>query len=82
MKEVTGKYINKLEEEDREIKLNEQRTEEEGKERMENKPTEAETAEEEVIEEGERPNKTCWNMLGLCIMNSNLSNLHMSRLSC
>ena len=49
---------------------------------MENKPTEAETAEEEVIEEGERPNKTCWNMLGLCIMNSNLSNLHMSRLSC
>ena len=56
MKEVTGKYINKLEEEDREIKLNEQRTEEEGKERMEDKPTEEETPEEEEIEEGERIN--------------------------
>ena len=57
-KEVAEKCIDKLEEEEREIKLNEQRTEEKGKERMEDKPTEAETAEEEGIEEWERIDQT------------------------
>ena len=51
------KIINKLEE-DSEIKLTEQRTEEEGKERMKDKPTKVETAEEEGIEEGKRIDQT------------------------
>ena len=46
------------EEEDREIKLNEQRTKKEGKEKMEDKPKEAETAEEEGIEDWERIDQT------------------------
>ena len=51
-KEVAEKYINKLEEKEREVWLSEQKKEEECKNRMESKPPGAEITEEEGIEEG------------------------------